>query len=142
MITNGQARAAVVAEAMTWLGTPYHHHARIKGTGVDCAQLLIAVYAECELVPAVDPGKYPVEWHLHQNEEKFAEWLERVGAREVQTPAPGDIALFRYGRTYSHGGIVVGEQILHAYMGLGVCLHRLTEAPLAGRPVKFWSIWS
>lgn len=24
-----------VAEAVTWLGTPYHHQGRVKGVGVD-----------------------------------------------------------------------------------------------------------
>ena len=31
-------RLAVVAEAESWLGTPYHHEARIKGHGVDCVE--------------------------------------------------------------------------------------------------------
>lgn len=35
-----QQRAAVIAEAESWLSTPYHHEARIKGHGVDCAQIL------------------------------------------------------------------------------------------------------
>lgn len=34
-----EQRAAVAQEALAWLGTPYHHHARIKGVGVDCAQI-------------------------------------------------------------------------------------------------------
>jgi hypothetical protein len=38
------AKRAQVQEALTWLGIPYHHHARVKGVGVDCAQLLCAVY--------------------------------------------------------------------------------------------------
>lgn len=34
-----------VAEAITWLGTPYHHQGRVKGVGVDCGTLLCEVYA-------------------------------------------------------------------------------------------------
>lgn len=44
-------RQAVVAEAKTWIGTGFHHEARIKGAGVDCAQLLIAVFSACGFVP-------------------------------------------------------------------------------------------
>ena len=33
-------RAAVVAAAREWIGTPYHHMADIKGVGCDCAMLL------------------------------------------------------------------------------------------------------
>ena len=30
-------RERVVAEALSWLGTPYAHRQRLKGVGVDCA---------------------------------------------------------------------------------------------------------
>ncbi len=33
-----------VQEALTWLGTPYHHQGRIKGVGVDCGTLICEVY--------------------------------------------------------------------------------------------------
>jgi hypothetical protein len=75
-------RAAVVQEALTWLGTPYHHHARVKGVGVDCAQQLCAVYEACGCVPHIDPGNYAHDWHLHRGEEVFIGWLEKAGARE------------------------------------------------------------
>lgn len=137
-------RAAVVKEALTWLGTPYHHHARVKGVGVDCAQLLCAVYEACGCVPHIDPGNYAHDWHLHRGEEVFIGWLEKAGAREVQTPTRGDVAVFRYGRAYSHGAIVVGATgrvaVLHAYVRLGVMQTRLDEEPLLGRAVQFWTL--
>lgn len=135
-------RASVVAEARTWRATPYHHHARLKGIGTDCAQILCAVYEACGLVPHVDPGNYAHDWHLHQREEVYISWLELCGAREVQTPAPADVALFRFGRTWSHGGILVEPGlVLHAYLGRGVIETRLTEEPLAGREPRYWSLW-
>lgn len=140
-------RAAVVAEALTWINTPYHHHARVKGVGVDCAQLLCAVYEACGLVPHIDPGNYAHDWHLHRGEEVFIKWLEKVGAREVRAPlrsALGDVALFKYGRAYSHGSIVVdlhsGFGVVHAYVGRGVIQTRLDEEPLQGRQVSYWSL--
>jgi hypothetical protein len=36
-------RQQIVTEALTWLGTPYHHHQCVKGVGVDCVQLLFGV---------------------------------------------------------------------------------------------------
>jgi len=140
-------RAAVVAEALTWLNTPYHHHARVKGVGVDCAQLLCAVYEACGVVPHIDPGNYAHDWHLHRGEEVFIGWLEKVGAREVLTPerpAPGDVVLFKYGRAYSHGAVLAGTfgavSVVHAYLGSGVIRSRLDEEPLNGRAVRFWSL--
>jgi NlpC/P60 family putative phage cell wall peptidase len=137
-------RAQVVLEALTWLGTPYHHHARVKGVGVDCAQLLCAVYEACGLVPHIDPGNYAHDWHLHRGEEVLIGWLEKAGAREVQAPAPGDVAVFRYGRAYSHGAVVVdgrgaGEAV-HAYLGRGVIRTQLNEEPLQGRMGRFWRL--
>jgi len=29
------ARQAIIAEARSWIGTPYLHHGRVKGVGVD-----------------------------------------------------------------------------------------------------------
>ena len=35
---SAQTRQAIIDETVTWLRTPYHHMAAIKGAGVDCAQ--------------------------------------------------------------------------------------------------------
>lgn len=138
-----EQRAQVVAEAMSWLGTPYHHHGRIKGVGVDCGQILCAVYEACGLVEHVDTGFYPTDWHLHRSEEIYARWLYKycsVLERTAQ-PQPGDIALFKFGRCFSHGAIVVNDGVLvHAYIGQGVIPSRLSEEPLAGRQVIYWTL--
>lgn len=129
----------VVAEARTWIGTPYHHHARVKGAGVDCAQILIAVFSAAGVIDAFDPGPYARDWHLHRSEEIYQQWLDRYGDR-VDVPEPGDVALYRFGRTFSHGGIVAPEGVIHAYRGRGVTVTRSGEEPLAGRPVLHWRV--
>lgn len=140
-----QQRAAVVAQAATWLGTPYHHHGRIKGAGVDCAMLLAEVYQACGLVPPLEPGHYPHDWHLHRSQELFLAWVRHAGARQVQAPDVGDVGLWHYGRTWSHGSIVVAAgpvpMLVHAYIGLGVVRTAADEAPLAGRDVQWYSLW-
>ena len=141
MLRHLETRARVVREARDWLGTPYHHHGRVKHVGVDCAHLLCAVYEAAAAVEPVTLPAYPHDWHLHRGEELFLHWLERVGARRVQTPAPGDVAVYRFGRTYSHGAVVVGEGLLlHAYLGLGVVLTRAHEPPLAGHECQHWAV--
>lgn len=136
-------RAEIVHEGMTWLGTPYHHHGRLRGVGVDCAMLLCEVFERCGLVARVEPGHYPTDWHLHRSEELFMGWLERAGAVRVAVPQPGDIGLFRFGRCFSHGAVVVSHAglVLHAYVGRGVILTALDEDPLQGREVQWWSLW-
>lgn len=138
-----EQRRAVVAEAMTWIGTPYHHHARIKGVGTDCAQILCAVYEACGLVEHVDTGFYPTDWHLHRSEEIYARWLYKYALRlePADKPLPGDVALFKFGRCFSHGAILVDDGLLvHAYIGRGVILSRADEEPLEGRDVIHWKI--
>jgi NlpC/P60 family putative phage cell wall peptidase len=135
-----ETRQIVAGEARSWIGTPYHHHACLKGSGVDCAHLLIGVFSSTGLVPQVDPGKYPADWHLHRSEERFLGWVERF-ADQVPLPDVGDVGLWRFGRCFSHGGIFVGDDlIVHAYIGRGVIMSRLNEEPLAGRIVTWWSV--
>jgi cell wall-associated NlpC family hydrolase len=138
-------RAEIAQTALAWRGTPYHPHARILGVGVDCAQILIDVFERCEMVSGIEPGAYPRDWHLHRSEEAYIEWLTVAGAREVDRPDIGDVGLFRFGRTYSHSGIVVeaghDPMVCHAYIGLGVIASPLSEEPLHGRAVRWWSLF-
>lgn len=141
-----EMRSAVVVQAMQWLGTPYHHGARLKGVGVDCAMLLAEVFEACGLVQRLEPGSYAHDWHLHRSEEVFLRWVQEVaGATPTDDPQPGDVALFRYGRTWSHGAIVVepapGLQMVHAYIDRGVILTRPREEPLSGRPARFFTLF-
>ncbi len=135
-------RQAVVGEALTWLGTPYHHQGRVKGAGVDCAFLLIKAYHACGLIPDLDPRPYPRDWHLHRSEERYLNWVKEYAA-PVEAPQPGDLVLFRYGRCVSHGGLVVEwPTIIHALASAGVCtLDNAAQEPLAGRVVGFYSYW-
>jgi cell wall-associated NlpC family hydrolase len=109
-------RERVVEAALSWLRTPYHHAACVKGAGVDCAMLLTAVYHEAGIIPHIDPRPYPPDWHLHRGEEKFLGWVTQF-AHKTDTPGPGDVILFKYGRCVSHGGIVYRwPTIIHSYM--------------------------
>lgn len=141
-MTEAEARSAVVAEAMSWLHTPYHHHARLKRVGVDCAQILCAIFEACGLVDQIETGYYATDWHLHRSEEVYEQWVARFSSR-VQAPRPGDVALFKFGRCFSHGAVVVdGGLLLHAYVQRGVVLNRIDEDPLHGRDVRYWSVWA
>lgn len=136
---------AVIQAAERWLGTPYHHHARCWGPlgGVDCIQLLCAVYEEAGIVGSVDTGTYAVDWHLGHNDELYLHGLLKYMV-EVDQPCVGGVAVVKFGRTYSHGGIVVEpDMLIHSYSEAGVIRSRFTEAPLIDkkgniRPMKFF----
>ena len=135
------ARDAVIAEAMTWLRTPYHNNARIKGAGVDCLQLLAAVYEAVGLIEHVDP-QYSPDWHLHHTAELYVDGvLQFADEFEGEDPLPGDVVIWRFGRTFSHGAIVVQwPLIIHAYRGLAVELAEASDGRLRGRPMRSFRV--
>ena len=133
------SREAVIAEAGSWIGTPFHHAARVKGAGVDCLMLLAEVYERAGIVNRIDPPFYVPDWHLHRDAERYMQGLLGY-ARQIETPLPGDIALFRFGRTFSHGAIVTEwPSLIHAYWSIGVVWGNATLFPLARRPVRFFT---
>jgi cell wall-associated NlpC family hydrolase len=137
------ARVLVVAEARTWLRTPWHHRARVRGAGVDCGQLLAAVYEAAGVLPHVESGTYPRDFMCHRDEERMIS-LVLDHAREVAAPGPGDIAIWRFGRVYSHAAIVTDwPRIIHAYAQVGEVVedNATTNQRLASRPVRFFSPW-
>lgn len=140
-------REAVIAEAQTWLGTPYHHCADVKGAGVDCAMILVRVYAACGLVPhEFDPRPYSPQWHLHRGVELYQQWIAAAGAIETGAPRPGDVGLWKFGRAYSHAAILVtpmnaGAQIIHALRDAGKVVQTSAhEQPLTTRECKWFSV--
>lgn len=121
-------RAAIVAEARTWVGTPYAHIQCLKGPGggVDCAYLLlgVALAVGC-LAPTFPRPVYSPAWHLHQRQERYREALEGAGFRPSAwaARAPGDVVLFRFGLAASHAGILLPEDtLIHARVGQRVLL--------------------
>jgi NlpC/P60 family putative phage cell wall peptidase len=109
-------RNAIVAEARSWIGTPYHNCADIKGVGVDCGMLLVRVFVDLRLIAPFDPRPYTHDWHMHRGEERYLQSL-LAHAERIESPQPGDVMLFRVGRCYSHGGIVTSSDpltIVHA----------------------------
>lgn len=136
-----QQRLRVIQEAHSWLGTPYHHMGCVKGVGVDCAMILVDVYHRAGVIPAIDPRPYPPDWHKHRDVERYLGWLEQYGT-VTDAPQPGDVAVWRFGRVFSHGAIIVGDnQIIHSYLRQGCVLARMDEHMLAKRPVQFFTLW-
>lgn len=149
-MTEAEARAAIVAETRSWIATPYHHFAKIKGVGVDCATLISETFSRVGLIPPVEIPEYSPQWFMHQSAELY---MERVMERAKQTddPKPGDVALWKVGRCFAHGAIVVDPgwpRIIHAYQAAGFVLEANgTDAALArhksGKPreVRFFTLW-
>ena len=81
-------RAQICAEALTWLGTPFHHLACVKHVGVDCAMLLYGVGRAVGLVSAMwSPPIYSPEWHLHRTEPLLEQTIVGFGCQPVSLAA-------------------------------------------------------
>lgn len=147
LLSADQQRAAIVAEARSWIGTPYHNCADIRGVGVDCGMLLVRVFVDTGLCPPFDPRPYPVDWHLHRSEERYLGFIfDR--ARETVSAQSGDVMVLRYGRCYSHGGIVVNVRpltIVHAYYPARIVVEEEIDRSAvladATRKPRFFSFW-
>jgi cell wall-associated NlpC family hydrolase len=123
LISDADARERVCKVARTYLNTPYHNGGRLKGGGVDCATLLINVFAEAGEIEDFDPGPYSPQFFMHRGEPLYRNIVERF-ARQVEAPLPADVVLYWVGRQFAHGGIVLKwPRIIHAYKPSGrVCM--------------------
>lgn len=145
MATEAEQRAAVVAEALSWQGTKYHHMARLKGVGVDCAGLPMEVYEAAGVTKHVDPGPYSPDWYMHQDEERYLGWVRKY-AREItrEELKAGDFVIWKFGRCFSHGAVVIDPPtIIHAVrLSRSVHLANMDQDDdLPGREVKYFTFW-
>ncbi|MFC3086635.1 peptidase [Tabrizicola soli] len=123
----------VVAEARSWIGTPYLHQASAQGAGADCLGLLRGLWRsihgkEPEAVPP-----YTEDWAEPDRREVLLEAARRwLVERPLALEAPGDVLLFRMrsGGIAKHLGIQseIGTEarFIHSYSGQGV-----VESPLS-----------
>ncbi len=143
MSLTAEQRRKIVQAAREWLGTPYHHRACVKGAGADCATFPLAVYKQCGLIPAeYRPPAYAMQWHLHRSEELYLSEIEKFCCEIVTPPEPGDFVVFRFGRTFSHGAIVLDwPLIIHSCIPHGVLLtDGSKDGELIGRDQKFFAV--
>ena len=141
------AREDVVRVARGYLRTPYHHGAKLKGVGLDCATLLEAVYNESRALPAFEVAPYAHQWHLHSDDPLYEKAIVAFGGREVpDITGIGDILLYFQGRQYAHGAIVTAVEplrILHAFAPAKCVIEGLEAefALLMRARRKIFTIW-
>lgn len=114
-------RAAVVAEARTWLGTPWVHQQRRKGVAVDCAGLVIGVARSLGLVAEdFDISGYS----RHPDGSLLALCAQHMVPLVRDAMQPGDVLVLAIEHDPQHMGIVGdyrhgGLSLIHAASGLG-----------------------
>ena len=153
-MNESEARRAIVAEAKTWVGTPYLSNGMVKGPrgGVDCAMLPLAIYAEAGFIPKeFDPRPYSPQWHLHKTEEKYLNDVLKF-SKEVQGPSerrplPADFVMFKIGQVSAHGAIVIDwPKVVHAVGNDRVRLEDVSKNNIGKRALwlvskRFFTLW-
>jgi NlpC/P60 family putative phage cell wall peptidase len=118
-------RAAIVAIARGWIGTPYHHQASERGLGADCLGLVRGVWREVYGRDAERPPPYSRDWAEASGEETLLGAARRhLVPIEPADARAGDILVFRLrpGLVAKHTGIVTSlETFLHAIEGAPAC---------------------
>jgi len=109
MNSHNITRAAIVAEARGWIGTPYRHQASRKGVGCDCLGLVRGVWrALIGPEPEATPP-YAADWAEASGSEALADAaLRHLVAIDCSAFAAGDVLLFRWraGFIAKHAAIV------------------------------------
>ena len=132
-------RTDILAEARTWIGTPYHHQACAKGVGVDCGMLIVGVGVALGLMPMLPPelrtyGRLPNPEKMRSTIMQFMDPVDGI-------PQPGD-ALYMGWRVGMpmHMGILTdlhGRGILHSLADAGKVVE--TVLPSAYEPlIESW----
>lgn len=145
---------AVIAAGRSWIGTPYHHMARVKGHGVDCAKVIIAAFVEAGVNEDFDPGFYTPDWHLHRSEEKYLSFMEkylvRIDEEWDEAPfqdragwnaPPASVVVVRLGRTFSHSALVTDwPNVIHANVHDGCVVECSIEGSIIqDRPLRTYA---
>jgi NlpC/P60 family putative phage cell wall peptidase len=138
-LPNGPSRQEIVAEAMTWLETPYVHQASTKGVGTDCLGLVRGVYRQFYGEEPVVVPPYTADWHGADGEEPLLSAAEQyLHEQPADGLVGGNVVLFRMvpAGPAKHMGILTDEDsFIHAYAGRKVCqswLGRWWAARIAG----------
>lgn len=108
-------RAEVVAEARSWIGTPFVHQARLKGIGVDCIGL-ISQTAKAKGLLQADATDYSRTPDPARMRSALTQHLDPVPFKDIQ---PADILWFRVISQPQHVGLVTEVtpklRMVHAY---------------------------
>lgn len=123
-------RAALAAEARSWIGTPYHHRASTKGAGADCLGLIRGVWRACIGAEPLLVPPYTGSWADADGGEPLLT-AARTALTECPASAsirPGDVIVFRVGpaNVAKHAGIAnSADRMVHAWEAAGVVETRL-----------------
>lgn len=142
MPSESEGRRLIVEQAKTWLGTPYHSNAAIRGAGIDCVRLIQRCYVDAGIMEEFEIPHYSPQWAIHQKLELALEGILKY-SHEVEKGLPGDIALFKVGKCWGHASLVVEWPIIIHASGPWECRYEdvLKDITIRRMTPRFFSYW-
>ncbi len=120
----------VIATARSWLGTPYHDQASLRGVGCDCLGLARGVWREVVGDEPFSIPPYSRDWGETGQRDVLADGARQMMPEIMPSDAgSGALILFRMAprAIAKHVGILTGPKtFIHSYERLGVVEEILT----------------
>ncbi len=126
----------IVVQARTWLRTPFHHQARLKGKGCDCLGLIVGVVDELGLKDSTGMKLAAYDEVTYSKEPDGAYLIQKLTGILTEVPIAdaraGDLALFKVRENPQHLAILTDYEgtlgIIHCYaQARRVVEHRLDD---------------
>ena len=148
---NDWFQQKLASAAASWLGTPFVPHAQMRGAGVDCIHLCVAIYQEAGFMDSFTPPRYTIDAGAHQAESQILDWLSShrdfvpvfasAADKEdvLEALLPGDLLVFKIGVSEHHCAVLLGrKKFIHARAGVSavVATDSLTD-PIYKRCLTF-----
>lgn len=141
-------REKLTSEIISWKGTRYAGWSRVKGPrgGVDCGQLLAAVFINAGFLPADIqlPAYYSLCVAQHKEDTRYIELVETY-MREISESevGAGDAVVYKLGHAFAHAALVVEwpRHVVHAWARYGVVGgHGMDHPNLRSKTKKFYTL--
>ena len=120
--TDAAGGKRIITQARTWLGTPYHHQARLKGVGCDCLGLVVGVAGELGLTCSDGTPLISFDETTYSRQPDGARLTAMLQSVLNEVPvgdaAPGDLVLFSIEGNPQHVGLLTdyeGLGVIHCY---------------------------
>jgi NlpC/P60 family putative phage cell wall peptidase len=126
----------IVNQARTWIGTPFHHQARLKGKGCDCLGLIVGVVDELGLKDSTGRMLASYDEVTYSKEPDGAYLIQKLTGLLEEVPiadaSAGDLALFKVRENPQHLAILTDYEgmigMIHCYaQARRVVEHRLDD---------------
>lgn len=102
----------IIEIARTWIDTPYHHQASLKGIGADCVGLLCGVGKEMGIIP--ESYRMPLYDPFGSGETLFCELARFADHIPTGDRQPGDVLIISVLNTPSHVAIMTDRGMIHS----------------------------